>query len=231
MAPVLGYWDIRGLAEYIRYLLAYAGVEYEDKRYGYGRAPNWTREEWNADKYKLGLDFPNLPYYIDGDVKITQSLAILKYLGRKHGLVPDSDAAQRNVDIMEMQAFDLLMAAFYCTYDKAYTNEKRRQFLVDIAEKLRQLQGYLAKEGPFVAGKKVTYVDFLLYEALQVIRVLAPSAFKRDYPSLEQYLERVAALPRLRDYLASPRFKAYPFWSPFASQALGPQHELPPDDC
>ncbi|EEC08645.1 hypothetical protein IscW_ISCW005479 [Ixodes scapularis] len=38
MAPVLGYWDIRGLAQYIRYLLAHAGVQYEDKRGSADRA-------------------------------------------------------------------------------------------------------------------------------------------------------------------------------------------------
>ena len=27
-----------------------------------------------------------LPYYIDGDIKITQSNAILRYIGRKYGL-------------------------------------------------------------------------------------------------------------------------------------------------
>ena len=36
------------------------------------------------EKFKLGLDFPNLPYLIDGSHKITQSNAILCYLGRKH---------------------------------------------------------------------------------------------------------------------------------------------------
>ena len=31
-----------------------------------------------------GLPLPNLPYYIDGDLKLTQSMAILRHLGRKH---------------------------------------------------------------------------------------------------------------------------------------------------
>ena len=33
---------------------------------------------WREEKYDLGLPFPNLPYFIDGDIKLTQSLAILK---------------------------------------------------------------------------------------------------------------------------------------------------------
>ncbi len=41
--PKLGYWKIRGLAQGIRYQLAYLGVDYEDKRYGYGPAPGFSR--------------------------------------------------------------------------------------------------------------------------------------------------------------------------------------------
>jgi glutathione S-transferase len=42
-------------------MLAHAGVEYEDKRYNIkGEAPNFDRSEWLADKFNLGLDFPNV---------------------------------------------------------------------------------------------------------------------------------------------------------------------------
>lgn len=230
MAPVLGYWDIRGLAEYIRYLLAHAGVEYEDKRYGFGPGPDYSRDEWLADKPNLGLDFPNLPYYLDGDVKLTQSLAILRHLGKEHGLLPDTDEARRNVDVLEMQAFDLYMSVIRLSYDPAYTEEKRDQYLKEFAPaKLREYEAYLAKNGPFVAGKKVTYVDFLLYESLQAVRALAPGSFKRNYPALVKYCEEVASLPGLREYLESPRFKAWPFMSPYA-KALSEQDEPLSDD-
>ncbi|KAL1480293.1 hypothetical protein MTO96_051158 [Rhipicephalus appendiculatus] len=86
MAPVLGYWDLRGLGQPIRNLLVYKGVDFTDKRYKFGPAPDYDRGEWLREKYTLGLRFPNLPYYIDDDVRLTQSLAILRYLGRKHGL-------------------------------------------------------------------------------------------------------------------------------------------------
>jgi glutathione S-transferase len=73
--PTLGYWDIRGLAEPIRYLLKYAGVKFNDKRYEFGPGSSMTelesiRKNWSPDKFNLGLDFPNLPFYIDGDLKV-----------------------------------------------------------------------------------------------------------------------------------------------------------------
>lgn len=68
----LGYWNIRGLADPIRYLLHHVGADFEDKRYEVGPAPKFDESSWLNEKYKLGLDFPNLPYYIDGNLKLTQ---------------------------------------------------------------------------------------------------------------------------------------------------------------
>jgi glutathione S-transferase len=73
--PTLGYWNVRGLAQPIRYLLKYKGIQFNDKRYGSGADSSIpdlesVRKIWNQDKFNLGLDFPNLPFYIDGDVKV-----------------------------------------------------------------------------------------------------------------------------------------------------------------
>ncbi len=71
----LGYWNVRGLGQPIRYLLKYAGVKFDDKRYEFGAGSSMTELEsicknWIPDKFNLGLDFPNLPFFIDGDVKV-----------------------------------------------------------------------------------------------------------------------------------------------------------------
>lgn len=42
----LGYWSIRGLAQAIRYVLAYAGVPFADVRYQQGGAPDFSRQAW-----------------------------------------------------------------------------------------------------------------------------------------------------------------------------------------
>lgn len=86
MAPTLGYWCIRSRAQFLRNLLIYKGVEFEDKVYKLGPAPDFNFTDWLKEKFTLGLAFPNLPYFIDEDVRITQSLAILRYLGRKYDL-------------------------------------------------------------------------------------------------------------------------------------------------
>ena len=82
MVMKFGYWKPRALGEPIKMLLEYLEEPYEWKYY----EPDNIAEWFEQDKYNLGIHFPNLPWMIDGDVKIAQSMAILKYIGRKHGM-------------------------------------------------------------------------------------------------------------------------------------------------
>ena len=70
----IGYWNIRGLADFLRLMLYYKGVNYKEKMYD-------KEEEWQKDKYNLNLDFPNLPYLFDTkkDIRMTESYAIGMY--------------------------------------------------------------------------------------------------------------------------------------------------------
>jgi glutathione S-transferase len=81
--PTLGYWNIRGLGAQIRYLLYYCGVEFEDKMYAAGPAPDFDRSMWLNEKFTLDLEFPNLPYLVDEDAKVTETTAIMKYICAK----------------------------------------------------------------------------------------------------------------------------------------------------
>ena len=80
MATVkLGYWGIRGRGQVPRLLLAYTGTQWEDVVYA--DPARW----FGNDKLNLGLDFPNLPYLVDGDLKISESEAIERYIIAKSG--------------------------------------------------------------------------------------------------------------------------------------------------
>jgi glutathione S-transferase len=61
----LGYWAIRGRGQVLRLLLSYTGAKWEETTYKDAGA--W----FGGDKNKLGFDFPNLPYLINGDFKLT----------------------------------------------------------------------------------------------------------------------------------------------------------------
>jgi len=96
---ILGYWDIRGLGQVTRLLAEYAGLPYVDKRYKAGPPPDYNRDIWLKEKFNLGLDFPNLPYIIDGDIKVSMSNACFRYLGRKAGLLGKNEKEQALCDL------------------------------------------------------------------------------------------------------------------------------------
>ena len=53
---------------------------------------------------------------IDNDVKLTQTFAILRYLGRKHGLAPITDAEKIRVDLIEAEINDMRANWSYLCY-------------------------------------------------------------------------------------------------------------------
>ena len=77
---IIGYWAIRGLGRHLVLVAEYVGANYELKNYVQGPGPDFSREGWLSEKFTLGLDFPNLPFLIDGDFKITETLAIARYI-------------------------------------------------------------------------------------------------------------------------------------------------------
>uniref|UniRef100_A0A8C6VXB8 glutathione transferase n=1 Tax=Nothobranchius furzeri TaxID=105023 RepID=A0A8C6VXB8_NOTFU len=97
---------IKILAQPIRLLLEYTGTKYEDKFYVCGEAPNFDKSCWFDEKDKLGMDFPNLPYLVDGSRKIVQSNAIMRYIARKHNMCGDTEDEKVRVDILENQSMD-----------------------------------------------------------------------------------------------------------------------------
>ena len=76
-----GYWHVRGLGQVSRLLLSYTNTPFKEVIYRSEEYQKWFEE----DKKSIGFDFPNLPYLIDGDFKLTESAAIAKYIIKRSG--------------------------------------------------------------------------------------------------------------------------------------------------
>ena len=76
-----------------------------------GESPGFSRAQWMDEKYNLGFDFPNLPYFIDGDVKITETLAIHRYIAEKWKpeLCGKNAADKARVTMLSKILYDLKM--------------------------------------------------------------------------------------------------------------------------
>lgn len=208
---VLGYWPIRGLAERIRLLLEYFGLQYEQVFYLESNEDQWFKE----DKPKLLASNPalNLPYLLDGDKVISESTAILIYLCHR----------QKRLDLLGRNAEEqVLLATAFGVYKDFHPNLARMVYetnpkdtweeaLKAFSEKadvyLKKLSGLLdGKE--YLAGG-LTYIDFILADFFQALRQMNPNLFT-NYPNLLQLQERVWALPELTGYFSSDRWHDHP---------------------
>ena len=79
----IAYWKLRGAAAMLRYQMAYMGADYEMIEYECGDGPEFSRAAWNDVKPTMGMNFPNLPYVVEGDFKIAESTAVHRYLADK----------------------------------------------------------------------------------------------------------------------------------------------------
>ena len=99
-------------------ILKYLDVDHEDIVYD-----NTTRETWMKEtKPNLGLDFPNLPYYKDGNLKLSQSLTIMRHLGRKYGLYGNSEEEIATIDMLLDFSRDLVFALALTAYNPKFVS-------------------------------------------------------------------------------------------------------------
>jgi glutathione S-transferase len=207
--PVLGYWNIRGLAQPIRLLLAYLEVDYEDKYFEL--TPQLTKDNWHAVRDVLDLDFPNLPYLLDGSQKVTESRAIMKYFcrTRKPELLGKTIEAQTQVDTVDNFMYDLVYCGFIpVLYQHTEALEKKYKELLPV--RLRHLSKFL-KEKLFIAGDCVTYVDFFVYEVLDQIRTFDSKCLD-EFSNLQAYESRIENLPQIKKYMSSSAFLKAPLY-------------------
>ena len=206
-SPVLCYWDIRGLAQPIRLLLVHTGTDFQDKLLSCGPGPGFDKSCWFDNKYSHGLDFPNLPYYIDGDVKITQSNAILRHIARKHDMLGKNDTERALVDMMADESMDLRNGWVRLCYNPDFENLKEA-YLKGLTSKLERFSKFLAAK-PWFAGDSLTFVDFVMYELIDQHKVLVPDLLK-PYANLEAFQARLEALPKVAEYMKSSSFMKTP---------------------
>ncbi|XP_046646752.1 glutathione S-transferase Mu 3-like [Daphnia pulicaria] len=211
MPPVLAYWAIRGLAQPIRLLLKYTQTEFEDKRYVVG--PGFDKSCWFDVKYSLGLDFPNLPYYVDGDVKLTQSNAILRYIAGKHNLIGTNEKEKIRVDLMENEIGDFRDGWVRLCYSPNF-DELKGDYISGLPSKLSEFSKYLG-DNNWLAGENISFVDFIFYEMLDQHMILVPDCLD-SFLNLKLYCERFRSLDSIKTYISSNEFITRPLNNPHA---------------
>ncbi|KAL4477678.1 hypothetical protein ABPG74_002828 [Tetrahymena malaccensis] len=201
---ILGYWESRGIAQAIRLLLEYLEVEYKEKHY-------CQVEEWfEKDKKELNTNFPNLPYLIDGEVVVTESIVIpiylIKKLKRYELLGQNSDGTFNQNEIIFLQLLtiikDLRYDIYISTKQPSFRVEKHKlyneKYDITLQKIIKQLNN---KE--FLLGS-FTYVDIMFYDLLRYIEFIYP-----NMQLLPNYQKRIESIPQIKKYLETKENKTF----------------------
>uniref|UniRef100_A0A914CIJ4 glutathione transferase n=1 Tax=Acrobeloides nanus TaxID=290746 RepID=A0A914CIJ4_9BILA len=143
--------------------------------------------------------------FVDGK-PLSQSFAINRYLARKYGLAGKDDFEAAQIDAIADFHKDVYAELAVYLYAKLGYREgdpaTLRQAFLESADKLFPTYVKLLKESGsgFFAKSGVSWADFLIANYLLSIRINEPEALKK-YPELEQYVDRIHALPQIKDYV------------------------------
>ncbi|CAN8012067.1 unnamed protein product, partial [Ixodes pacificus] len=112
------------------------------------------------------------------------------------------------LDLLEQQSLDLFMKLALTAFDPN-SEEARKNYETSLNNELGPWAELLHGRA-WALGGRLTYVDFMLYEALDWIRDFEPDAFQR-FPTLLKYLNKFEELPNIKQYMASEKYRKYPF--------------------
>lgn len=193
--PRLTYFDLRGRAEPIRLLLHATQSEFEDKRIVSG-------DEWSA--LKPTLPFGVMPIYEESGIRLAESHAILRHLGRRLTPAPteagiaELDVAQEYLAESQEQLWRFQWTANYYERLEAYALETLRL-------RLQRLQAWLMRERPGSRewfGASFSYVDCLAFHYLDEVDAFFPVVLA-EFAELVAFHRRAASIPRVAAYLNS----------------------------
>ncbi|XP_075858861.1 glutathione S-transferase A4-like [Microcebus murinus] len=194
--PKLHYFRGRGRMESVRWLLAAAGVEFEEEFLE-------TREQYEKLQKDGRLLFGQVPLVeIDG-MELTQTRAILSYLAAKYNLYGKDLKERVRIDMYTDGTLDLMMmvavGAFKPPAEKEETiasavkSAKTRYF--PVFEKILKDHGE-----DFLVGNKFSWADIQLLEAILLVEELDASVLS-DFPLLKAFKTRISNIPTIKKFL------------------------------
>jgi len=63
----------------------------------------------------------------------------------------------------------------------------------------------------FILGNNISYLDFYLFEIVELIDFITEGGVFENYPDLQKYQKRMSKLPKLKKYLGSEDCLKAPF--------------------
>lgn len=201
----IGYWNIRGLGRPILYIAEYVSAPHKYTFYEEGDGPEFSKEAWLDKKNSLGLDFPNLPYLIDGDFKLTESMAIMEYLWKKFKPELAGVTVEEQATVTMLAGVALKAKGDWAT--SCYTQSDVEYAINTHVAAFERLSKYLGDK-KYLTGDSLVYVDFYIFEILDcAFAIGARPKFQEDLPNLIAYHKRIKELPELSIFFENDKYK------------------------
>jgi glutathione S-transferase len=218
----LFYWpEIQGRGEFVRLALEDAGAAYEDV----------ARKSGGMDRMMAMLNGlhdkrpPYAPPFLKvGKLVIAQVANILFYLGPRLKLGPRDEEDRLWLHQLQLTITDFVKeihdthhpvgSGLYYEDQKREAKRYAENFLDERVPKyLSYFEMVLKKSGgPFLLGRKTTYIDLSIFQLIEGLRYAFPQAMKdieRKTAGLVDVRDKVAIRAGIKAYLASPRRIAF----------------------
>nr|UCR60997.1 glutathione-S-transferase [Aphelinus asychis] len=190
----LTYFPVKALAEPIRFLFSYAGVEFVDDRF--------ERENW--PNIKPTMPFGQVPVLeIDGK-KINQSTAICRYLAKQHGLAGKNDWEALEIDVTVDNIHDLRakLAAYHYENNEGAKAQKLEVVKETVPFYIERLNEQVKKNGGYFVGGALTWADLVFVALLDYLNFMAKYDIIEKAESLKALKEKVLAEPGIKAWVA-----------------------------
>jgi glutathione S-transferase len=220
----LYYWPtIQGRGEFVRLALEEAGADYADVARKRGDKVIARLLERKGEKHPPFA----VPVLKAGKLLISHTANILHWLGPRLGLAPKNETERIWLHQLQLTITDLVVeihdthhpVTSWLYFEEQIPSAKRRTrdfWRYRVPKFLGYFESMIARSGgPYLTGRRLTYVDLSLFQIVEGLRHGFPKRMKRfekRIPRVIALRDRVAARPRIKAYLASPRRIAFSQW-------------------
>nr|AIT99308.1 glutathione S-transferase sigma 7 [Brachionus koreanus] len=184
------YFDARLRGEFIRFILSYAGVEFEDNRV--------KGEDWPS--LKPTTPFGQVPVLeVKKGSKVTeiaQSQAIARYLANEFGLYGRNNLENAVIDMYGAQLGDLFDA-----FSTSFNSNTTLSFFTEVWPRNFQFfEDRLNKNGNgFLVGKRLSWADIYLSQMTDFIQ--NKDEFLNKFPLVKALDKKVRSIPKIADWI------------------------------
>lgn len=205
----LHYFPLRGRAEVVKLICSAKNIPYEVVDVDFQ----------NMKTDRVAYPFGQCPRMVDGDVDISQSNAMIRHLARKHQLYGSGDKEMAHVDMLIDGVESIRGKYLILIYQDQLNPEAKDTYWATHGAKdsangrnggahFDYLEALLAANGggsAFFVGAGLTAADLCVWQIVDLHMRLFKEQMEATYPLLAGHYKRIADLPGVKEYLASPQ--------------------------